>query len=94
MANCPSTVGEYLESTTQLLPLRSTADFFVPAAEFNLPKFSPKQLLGLPFLKEMEDGTMIRAKVTDKLNDLDAQKQKNIKMLLEVGEDGYEEIVT
>jgi hypothetical protein len=42
--------------------------------------------LGLSFLKETEDGTRIRAKVIKKKNDMDAQNQKNIKMLIEVGE--------
>ena len=63
-------------------------------AEVKLPKFSPQELLGLSFLKEQEDGTMIRAKVTKKIDDLDAKNHKNIKMLIEVGEDGYEELLS
>jgi hypothetical protein len=73
MANSPSIVGEDLDSTSQKIPLRSTADFFVAAKdnlmEFNLPKFSPQELLGLSFLKEF-DGTKIRAKVINKINDV------------------------
>jgi hypothetical protein len=60
MANSPSVEGEDLDSTSQRSPLRSSAEFFVPAkddpTQFNLPKFSPEGLLGflcnISFLKE------------------------------------------
>jgi hypothetical protein len=35
-----------------------------------------------------------RAKVNKKITDLDSQNHHNIIMLIEVGEDGYEEILT
>jgi hypothetical protein len=78
--------------------LTSANELGLPAAlnptESRIPKFSPAELLGLSFLKQQEDGTMIRAKVTKKINDLDAQNHQNIKMLLEVGDDnGHEEII-
>jgi hypothetical protein len=95
MGNIPSIVAEDLYCTSQHSPLRFTAEFFVPAnynpTEFNVPNFSFRELLGLSFLKESEDGTKIRAKVVNKINDMDAQNHKNIKMLMDVGEDGYEE---
>jgi hypothetical protein len=46
-----------------------------------------------PSSRRLEDGTKIRAKVINKINDMDAQNHKNIMMLIEVGEDGYEEIM-
>jgi len=96
--NLPSAEGEDSGTTPVRPPLLSTADILLPAAydpaEVNLPKFSPQELLGLSFLKEQEDGTKIRAKVSKKINDLDSQNHQNIKMLIEVGEDGYEEILS
>jgi hypothetical protein len=61
------------ESKTVLARERETFTLVIftqnDPVEFNLPKFSPYELLGLSFLKETEDGTMIRAKVTNRIND-------------------------
>ena len=59
----------------------------------DLPKYSPEQLLGLTFLCETEDGDLIRAKVTRQILDRDAQNHHNMKFLITVGDDAYEEIL-
>lgn len=87
------------DKNSKLRPrLKSVSQQNLPAsqnpAEIRLPQFSPAELLGMTFLKQQEDGTMIRAKVTKKINDLDAENHENIKMLIEVGDEGgYEELI-
>ena len=58
-----------------------------------IPKFSPEDLLGLTFLKETPDGEKLRAKVTRKIMDRDAENHQNIKFLINCGDDAYEEII-
>jgi hypothetical protein len=88
-----------LDRDAKLRPCLTSANGLgLPAAlnpaEARLPRFSPAELIGLTFLKEQEDGTMIRAKVTKKINDLDTQNHQNIKMLLEIGDEhGHEELI-
>ncbi len=78
-----------LQATSELIPAAENP------LETRIPNFSPDEMVGLHFLKQQEDGTMIGAKVKQKTNDLEAQNHQNIKMLVKVGdEDGYEEIMS
>ena len=43
--------------------------------------------MGLTFLKDVDDGQRFCAQVVQKINDLDAQNHKNIKMLIKYGND-------
>ena len=61
-----------------------------------MPKFSPEELLGTTFLKQVDD-QCIRAEVVKKLQDDDANNHQNIKFLVHVGDDrdeimGYAEL--
>ena len=58
-----------------------------------LPRFAPDDLIGKTFLKDIENGQMIRAEVVKKINDLDAQNHQNIKFLLKLGDGDAEEII-
>ena len=42
----------------------------------------------------MENGEKWRAKIARKLNDWDADNHKNIKFILDIGDDGIEEIMS
>jgi len=65
----------------------------IESTELELPKFSPEELLGLTFLRDTGDGGRIRAKITRKIMDLDAENHQNIKFLVSCGDDAYEEII-
>ena len=58
----------------------------VNSPDLELPKFSPEELLGLTFLHETVDGEKLRAKVTRKIMDRDAENHQNIKFLVSCGE--------
>ena len=76
--------------------VKSLSDFLDTGSgppSLKLPTFSPEQLLGLTFLRETEDGQKIRAKVTRKVMDRDAENHENIKFLISCGEEEYEELI-
>ena len=65
----------------------------VDSADVGLPEFSPEELLGLTFLRDTEDGERIRAKITRKIMDRDAENHQNVKFLVTCGDDACEEII-
>ena len=65
----------------------------VDPSAIDLPKFSPEELLGLTFLRDTESGESLRAKVTRKILDRDADNHTNIKFLISCGDDAFEEII-
>ena len=73
--------------------LMSVADAYEDPTAIGLPKFSPDELLGLTFLRDTDTGDRIRAKVTRKIMDRDAENHHNIKFLVSCGDDTYEEIM-
>ncbi len=74
--------------------LNSVSDAMgVDPSMIELPKFAPEELLGLTFLRETDNGERIRAKVTRKILDRDAENHQNIKFLVSCGDDAYEEII-
>ena len=64
------------------------------SGSLEVPKFSPAELLGLTFLRETEDGDVLRAKVSRKIMDRDAEDNQNIKFLITCGDGDYEEIIS
>ena len=66
----------------------------VDASQLQLPTFSPDELIGRTFIMEGEDGQNIKAQVTRKIMDREAQDHQQIKFLLNCGEDAYEEIIS
>ncbi len=73
-------------------PIKNVQDFYdVP---ISLPKFSPEELLGLTFLHELDDGQRVRATISKKILDRDAENHERIKMLISYDDDRVEEIVS
>ena len=65
----------------------------VDPSVLELPCFAPEELLGLTYLHETEDGDKVRAKVIRQIRDRDAENHQNIKFLVSIGNDAYEELV-
>ena len=73
-------------------PIKSVQDFYdVP---ISLPKFSPEELIGLTFLHELDDGQQVRARISKKILDRDAENHERIKMLISYDDDRVEEVVS
>ena len=71
--------------------LTSVQDMFdVPVS---LPRFSPDELIGLTFLHDTGDGERVRAKITKKIKDKDAENHQWIKMLLSYDDNRIEELI-
>jgi len=51
------------------------------------------ELLGISFLKELEDGQKVHAKIVIKIHDLDTVNQSRIKMLLQLGDESQIETI-
>jgi hypothetical protein len=68
----------------------STADFI---GEYHLHKFSPEELIGLTFIRELPDGQRVRAEVSRRLEEWDAKNHINIRFLLTIGDAQIEEIM-
>ena len=83
--------GGEVNQRPAILSLADVPD--IDPAMLELPTFSPEELLGLTFLKQTEDGQTLRAKVTRKIMDRDAENHQNIKFLVSCGDDDYEEIM-
>jgi hypothetical protein len=62
-------------------------------SSLNLPKFSPEELTGLTFLREMDNGQKYRATIVQKILDNDAQNHEKIKFLVKLGDGEFDEIV-
>ena len=90
--NSPLNRGEVVPSATPVLHSLSDAVGVDPSL-MELPKFSTEELIGLNFLRETPDGNKIRAKVTRKILDKDAENHQNIKFLVSCGDNEYEEII-
>ena len=63
-------------------------------SELKLPKFSPEELIGQSFIREMDDGQNYGARVVRKIIDKDAENHQHIKFLIEIGEGKFDEIIT
>jgi hypothetical protein len=77
-------------------PIHSVSDLTgnVDTSLLNLPKFSPEELIGQTFMRDMEDGNRYRALVVQKILDRDAANHQNIKFLVKIGEGDFDEIIT
>ena len=67
----------------------------VDAKKIKLPTFSPDDLVGRTFLRELPDGQRVRAEVVKKVLDRDAENHEQIKMLLKLGgeDEALEEVI-
>ena len=87
------------EETVDVLPLLTSqaemAQYLQPetSPDYKVPMFSPEELVGMTFLKKQEDGTVIRAHVERQLRDTDAENHKNIKFVLNLGNEELDELI-
>ena len=73
--------------------VHSVSELIDPTS-IKMPRFSPDELIGLTFLCELDDGQVVRAKVIKKIHDIDAENHKNIKMLIKLGDEDVEELIS
>ena len=66
---------------------------FLDSSELKLPKFSPDELMGLTFIRELEDGQKVRAKIVRKIITREDQAHKKLAFQIELGDSGYDEIM-
>jgi Reverse transcriptase (RNA-dependent DNA polymerase) len=85
---------EYDGIRKPILSATDVAGLNMDPSELKLPKFSPDELLGITFIRQLNDGKDYRAKVIRKIQDDDAANNQKIKFLVEVGDGKYDEILT
>jgi hypothetical protein len=54
-----------------------------------LPQFSPDELMGRTFLRQLDDGQTYHAKILQNIQGNNAENQNKIKILVEVGDGNY-----
>ena len=69
------------------------ADLDINPSDLKLPRFSPDELIGKVFVRELDDNNSYRAKVIRKIIDHDSHNHKNIKFLVELGDGEFDEII-
>ena len=69
------------------------ADLQVNPSDLKLPKFLPEELLGLTFLREMDDGKSYRAKIVRQTIDSETANHKKMKFLVKIGEGKFDDIL-
>ena len=87
----PPDGGEVVSQKPVISSLNDTLQIDPSALE--LPCFSPEELLGLTYLHETENGDKVWAKIVRQVRDRDASDHQNIKFLVNVGDDDYEELI-
>jgi Reverse transcriptase (RNA-dependent DNA polymerase) len=86
--------GETVATKPILQSTNDIAGEHTSQSELKLPKFSPEELIGRTFIRDMDDGQKYRARVVQKILDKDAENHQNIKFLLQIGEGKFDEIIT
>jgi hypothetical protein len=81
-------------SAKPILSATDIADLDINPSDLKLPRFSPDELIGKLFVRDLEDGKSYRARVVRKIMDQDAENHKNIKFLVELGDGEFDEIIT
>jgi hypothetical protein len=81
--------GEFSKHIHSVSDLIGHAD----PSSLNLPKFSPEELTGLTFIREMDDGQKYRATIVQKILDHDSQNHEKIKFLVKLGHGEFGKII-
>ena len=92
----PSLVDEQEDKDSTNNHLTSISDIIandIDPTEVKVPQFSPDELMGLSFLRTLDDGQVVRAQIVKKINDFDALNHQNLKMLVKLGDGDIEEII-
>ena len=80
-------------STKPIMSATDIAECDIDISDLKLPRFSPDELIGKLFVRDLEDGKSYRARVVRKIMDQDAENHKNIKFLVELGDGEFDEII-
>jgi hypothetical protein len=86
--NVPTYNYQPISNTTDLAPVP------VNPSELKLPRFTPEQLLGVTFVRELDDSKSYRAKIVRRIKDKQDEDSAAIKFIVELGEVEYDEILT
>jgi hypothetical protein len=86
------TAGLSMEAGETDRPIHSVSDLSgqLDTSNLKLPRFSPDELMGMTFLRELENGNSCRAKIVQKILDKDAKNNQHIKFLVKVGDNDYD----
>jgi hypothetical protein len=96
-AESPDTNGNLSSEVGEISsPIQSVSDLtgMTDTSKLRLPKFSPEELIGLNFTREMDDGKTYYATVVQKILDNDAANHEKIKMLIRVGDGTLDELIS
>jgi hypothetical protein len=85
--------GESPSTTPIFFSTLDLSGLNIDSPDLKLPHFSPDELLGLTFIRDMDDGSKYRAKVAHKIVDNDAANHQKIKFLVEMSDGKLEEII-
>jgi hypothetical protein len=89
----PSSGDGESPSTPILFSTSVLSGLDIDSPYLKLPHFSPDELLGLTFIRDMDDGSKYRTKVAHKIVDNDAVNHQKIKFLVEISDGKLEEII-
>ena len=90
----PLTDGGEHPATKPIMSATDIAGLDINPSDLRLPRFTPEELLGKVFVRNLDDNKSYRAKVIRKIIDQDAENHKNIKFLVELGDGEFDEIIT
>jgi hypothetical protein len=65
----------------------------IDPSKLQLPHFSPEEFLGQTFVRTMDDGRNVRAKILCKIQDLDTENHADIKFLVELDDGEFDETI-
>jgi hypothetical protein len=70
------------------LPIHSVSDVTgqLDTSSLKLPRFSPEELTGLKFTRELDNGKTYSAKIVQKIMDKDVANHGKIKLLVRIGD--------
>jgi hypothetical protein len=80
-------------STPTLFSASDLTGLDIDPPDLKLPHFSPDELLGLTFIRDMPDGRKFRASVARKIRDADAANHHKIKFLVEMSNGELDEVI-
>jgi hypothetical protein len=89
----PSSGDGESPSTPILFSALDLSNLNIDSPDLKLPHFRPDELLGLSFIRDMDDGSKYRAKAARKIVDNDAANHQKIKFLVEMSNGKLEEII-
>ena len=94
VTDSPDGGEDFTESGAQIKSVMDLLPPHLDPSEVSPPSFSPHELLGMDFVHTAEDGHEYKARVFQKIHDLDSSDHKDIKFLVDIADGSYEEIMS